>query len=591
MTDDEDRQWVRVWKRDRLAPLASYLDDSWKAIYADLIANTGQPEHPEFVSYTKGPTFGPHSPITREELREKSPQQVVEYLDTQQLTGDPFHGPSIEGLARELTATVAEKCEEYTVDVAKFKRLAEPTYVRALIQGFHQALKDKRKFPWGPVLNFCEWAVRQKREMPNRSTKRLEMDPHWGWTRVEVVRLLATGLASGENPIPLELRKQTWRAIKPVTEDPDPAPEQERRYLQNAAEKRFRSHPYANAINSVRGEAMATVVKYSLWVRKESGKLGNGDAQLVRGFGAMPEVKKVLESHLNMDVDPSITIRTVYGAYLPWLQLLDRTWVEENVSRIFPKNRPQFWHAVWDTYICHCAAYDDVFKLLNREYTFAIGQIGNHEHGWENSEAPDYALAQHLMAFYWRGKLDYQSDLIGGFYGRADGKLCGQALNFVGWSLRNTKDPIQPEVAQRLKLLLEKRVEAARSHPEGAVQELSEYGWWFSSGKFDDDWAINRLLDVLRLAKVIKPDHMVVERIADLSRSYPLRCIEALTLIVQGDTKRWGILGWRDKAKEIIRAVRSSDNQKACKKAEDLVNYLGSLGYFDFGELLTNPTG
>ena len=130
---------------------------------------------------------------------------------------------------------------------------------------------------------------------------------------------------------------------------------------------------------------------------------------------------------------------------------------------------------------------------------------------------------------------------------------------------------------------------AARERPEGGAEELREYGWWFASGKFDDEWAIDQLLEVLRIAKWVAPDFSVVERLADLSKAMPVKCIQALTMVVEGDPKGAGVFGWRDKAKDIIRAARRSGNPESRRMAEDLVNLLGSRGHFDFGELLKEP--
>ncbi|MGA2608706.1 MAG: hypothetical protein ABSH01_14775 [Terriglobia bacterium] len=597
VTEEEDERYARQWKRDRLAPLEQFLDESWKAVYAAFAAETGAPEHPEFVSYTQRAWVGPHSPVARQELKAMSPKEVVGYLRAWQPSGDPIHGASMEGLARELTSVVTEKANEYAEAAAEFQHLTEPTYIRALIEGIQHALKETRQFPWKPVLDLCEWAVTRARDIAGRTAEFFEMDPHWGWTRSAVCRLLTAGFVSDENRIPFEMREQVWRAIEPVTYDPDPTPEQEERYAKSGIKEEHRDQginvqsndPLTNAINSVRGVAMETVVRYADWVRKGFERSGDGGVLLTQGFDAMLDVKKVLETHLDSNAEPSITIRAVYGEYLPFLQHLDRKWTEENTARILPRNELQFWHAAWDTYVCYCAPYDDVFEWLKEEYAFAVQRIGTHKHEWGNPEAPDHSLAQHLMTYYWRGKLDDQGALLDAFYHRADGKLRGQALNFVGWSLRNTKEPIPGEIAQRLKTLLERRVGATRERPEGGAEELREYGWWFASGKLDDEWAVNRLLDVLRLVKWVEPDHMVVERLTDLSRAMPLQCIQALTMMVEGDAKGWGVLRWRDKAKDIIRAARRSGNPESRRMAEDLVNLLGSRGHFDFGELLKEP--
>jgi hypothetical protein len=596
VTEEEEEQDVKRWKRDRLTPLKDYLDPAWAAKYGALLDDAGPPEHPEFASYTEGGAFGPSSPTSRQELKNMSLKEVVDYLRGWQPSGDPIRGESKEGLARELSATASEKAHEYAEAAAEFKRLAEPTYIRALIDGFQNALKSKRAFPWEPVLDLCEWAVAQERDIPGRRVEFLEMDPHWGWTRSSVSRLLDAGFASDENAIPFGLREHAWRALAPVTGDPDPTPEQEERYVKGAIKDEYGSQglnvqvpdPLTSAINSVRGAAMETVVRYTLWVRNGFEKSGNA-AQVAQGFDATPEVKGVLEHHLDPIAEPSVAIRAVYGEYLPLLHSLDRKWADENTARILPRNELHLWHAAWDTYVCRCSPYDEVFDWLKEEYTFAIEQVGTHKNERANPQAPDVSLARHLMVFYARGKLDGQGALLDAFYRRADGKLRGQALNYVGWDLRSVKDPLPGEVAQRLRALLEARVEAAKHETAGAAEELRQYGWWFACGKFDDEWSLRQLLEVLRIAGWVEPDHLVVERLAGMSRTRPLLSVEALTLVVEGDKRGWGVVGWRDKAKDIIRAARRSGDAEARKRAEELANLLDSRGNFDFGEVLKEP--
>lgn len=597
-TDEDKVRYVRQWKRDHFAPLEVHLGGKWKETYAKLLSEEGQPQHPEFTSYHEGGTWGPQSPQGQEDLVKLSAKELVTYLADWKPTGDWLRGASPEGLGRELTGVIAREPERYAADAAVFKRLSEPTYVRAIVQGFQDALKQKRMFHWPPVLDLCVWAVGQKREIPGRSVGQFEMDAHWGWTRAAVSRLLTDGFSSEENPIPFDLRERVWLGIEAGTHDPEPTRKQEEEYFEGAAKDRNEQRkggggskafdPFTNSMNTPRGVALEAVVRYALWVRNGFEKSKN-EALLAQGFDAMPEVQKVLDFHLNAANDPSITIRTVYGQRAPWLQLLDEKWAEKNRALMFARNNPEFWHAAWDTYIGYTPPYDKVLDWLRDEYAFAVEQIGNHDHGWAQPQAPDYSLAQHLMSFFWRGKLEYESDIIANFYRRADAKLRGHALNFIGRSLRNSKEAIPKQIAERLRGFWEKRVEAAKLQPGACVEELKEYGWWFASGKLYDEWSINQLLEVLRLAKRVEPDHLVVERLVDIAKTMPQPSIQALSMIVDGDTKGWGVLGWADKAKEIIRAARKSGDAVARQSAEDLVNLLGSRGYFDFGELLKEP--
>jgi hypothetical protein len=194
------------------------------------------------------------------------------------------------------------------------------------------------------------------------------------------------------------------------------------------------------------------------------------------------------------------------------------------------------------------------------------------------------------MTFYWRGNVSGQASIIGAFYRHADAKLRGQTLNFVGWSLHKSEGPLPEEIAQRLKKLLVSRIEAAKEQMTGAAEELREYGWWFASRRFEDGWSIDRLLEVLQLVGWVEPDHLVVERLAEMSQTRPFPCVQALRMMVEGDKNGWGVLGWREKAKEVIRAARKSGDFEARKGAEELVNLLESRGHFEFGELRKEST-
>jgi hypothetical protein len=596
-TDRDKAAYVHQWKRDHLAPLKEHLQRDRKETYAKLVSEHGQPEHPEFTSYHQGRAWGPQSPKDREDLVKLSAKDIVDYLADWKPQGDWPRRPSPEGLGRQLTAAVADFPERYAADATEFKRLTEPTYVRAVLQGFSDALKQKKQFHWSPVLNLCAWAVGQEREIPGRSIEQFEMDAHWGLTNAAVSRLLTDGFSSQENPVPFELREKVWAGIEPGTHDPEPTPEQEKEYFERPAkdegERKGRGttlDPFAYSMNTPRGVAIEAVVRYALWVRSGFERSEAKTTLLGQGLDAMPEVRDVLDFHLNAKNDPSATIHSVYGQRAPWLHSLDEKWAERNRGLIFPRDSPEIWHAAWDAYIGYTLPYDKVFDWLENEYAYAVDKIGSHDHGWAQPQAPDYSLAQHLMSFYWRGKLEYESDILRNFYRRADAKLLGYALNFVGRSLRDAKEPISDSVAGRVKDLWEKRLEAAKKRPEASSEELKEFGWWFASARLDDEWSMHQLLEALHLAKSVFPDHLVVERLVDIATKMPRHSVQALAMMVGGDAKNWGILGWPDKAKEIIRIALRSSDAVARQSAEELVNLLGSRGYFDFGHLLKETT-
>jgi hypothetical protein len=306
----------------------------------------------------------------------------------------------------------------------------------------------------------------------------------------------------------------------------------------------------------------------------------------------MSEVRAVLDKHLQPEVEPSFAIRSVYGRWFPWLLFLDPVWARANTTRIFPTDEASkdLRDAAWKTYIVCCAPYDEAFAVLKDQYLEAIERIEIRTEQGASRGAPDLRLAQHLMTEYWRGSLDEDDadGLLARFYAKADSTLLSRALDFIGTSLRNTQGTVPAELLQRLRKLWGARLDVVRAAGPSSPQkeELTAFGWWFASRKFPDIWSMDQVLEVLRIAGSIEPDHSVVERLSELAESMPAKAVECLALIVEGDKEGWGVLSWRDHARTLLAAVIRSADTTARGNAIELILRLGRRGYPEFRDLL-----
>src|SRR6185312_13140124 len=246
-----------------------------------------------------------------------------------------------------------------------------PTYVRAVLSGLHEALRQKGAVAWPTILRLCKWVVEQPSEVTGTRGRITERAPDWTWTKGSIETLIEEGLKSETASIPFEFRHEVWNLLLPLTEDPHPT-------ASNEAASNM--DPLTLSLNTLRGQAMHCVFRYALWCKRriENEDLGN---VAFRGFDSLPEVRDVLNRHLDLTYEPSLAIRAVYGQWLPWLTQIDAQWTMANLQNIFPKEDRfrSMLNAVWNTYVVFNQPYNDVFNILRQEYRAAVDRIGTTE--------------------------------------------------------------------------------------------------------------------------------------------------------------------------------------------------------------------
>jgi len=573
---------VRRWQYKKLWPIQAFLDIEWQSLFTSFKDEFGELDHPDFHIYMSSAWVGPTSPKVVEDLKSMKIEEIISFLDSWKPSRDPM-SPSPEGLGRELTALVSLEPERFSIETEQFEKL-DPTYVRALLSGFREALKQNKSFQWEPILGLCHWVIDQPREIPERKGKYMDIDPDWGWTRKTIADMFSVAFES--DAIPFDLRNVVWEVLKPITDDPDPTTEHEEQYGGSNMD------PAMLSINTTRGVAMHSMVRYALWIKRHIEEAPYRKESVDRGFEEMPEIREILENHLDPNIDPSLAIRAVYGQWFPWLVILDKRWVDQNITKIFPMGETlrNLHDAAWVTYIDYCRPYDNVLDLLRGEYNHAIDRIGTFSEYHQLPVKHDKRLVEHLLTYYWRGELDIDDPdgLLARFYMKAPEELRGQAIEFIGRSLYKTKETVEPKILDRLKRLWEKRINVIHTTtPPIITTEFVGFGWWFASAKLDDSWAISQLKDILELMGDTSPDHLVVERLAELSKVMPLLAVECLVLIVKSNKERWRIRRFVKHMQIIIAAALQSTDDSTREVAESLIESLGASGHLEFRNLLS----
>lgn len=576
----------KAWKRDLLALIPEDLPSEWKIRFSELTTELGASEHPEFSSYRSGGAWGYRSPKAATDLASLTIDEIVDFLKTWEPSTD-WMADSPEGLGRELTALVADDPERFAQVAHQFCGL-DPTYIRGVIHGLEEAAKKNLKFTWLQVLQLCQWVVDQPRDIPGRAKNQREKDPDWGWTLRAMSSLLTVGIQSGSNPIPFELRIEVWSVLQQLVADQEPTTETEAEYV------RCKMDPVEISLNAERPKAMHAVMTYAIWVKRNLEielKVAQPDGLW---FEKMPEVRKILDDHVDSHADRSVGVRSIYGQWLPSLFVLDKDWVTRNISRIFPggAEEAELLNAAWHSYVIWCRPSGALAGLLREQYLGAIRRIPAAPPESKYPHDSSERLAEHLLLLYGWGILSATDPVLAEFFATAPERIPGQGFHQIGFGLYHEKGgPIAPEIIERFKTLWEQRVAAAKTAGEKRVAELWTFGWWFAGDKFDDDWALTWLAEVLKLTGKVEVDHLVVQRLAKLAEQKTRLAVECLSLMVDGAKEAYEIVGWEKDAQIILSAALKSADDQAKTEATALINRLDARGHSGFRQLLDDIVG
>jgi hypothetical protein len=580
ISDDADErehfaQFARYWKFERYAVVKDLLDVERKVFFDSLTAEFGTPEDLEAPTQRFESWVGPTSPLDEEQLGKLSTDEIIDYLEKWIPTKDHF-SPSPNGLGRLLSNLVKDRVSEFVERLAKFKSLNK-TYARSVLEGISMSL-EKTLFDWDKVLHFVDWIVNKEIDIVTlRKAESYDEDTHWAWTKQSIARLIHSSLQlRGEYEVPFAKREIIWGIISTLSWNDNPTIERDGEYTKSGRDY------YQFSINTIRGEALHTVVAYALWV-KHHFKSQNVDAD----FTCMPEVRQNLDAHLEVEKEPTATVRSVYGRWLPWLYYIDAEWTIDNLNKIFPKDNPLFLDAAWSTFVTWTHPYSDIYKILECQYETAVLGLGNTREGNETSHSPEMKLAEHLMGLYWNENsgITINSKIITDFFSIASTKVKQHAITSLGRWLATPNELISNETLEKLKRLFLWRLHTNQTNANLDPKEIEDFGWWLVSKRFSTVWMFSIAEEVLILCKSIDPLFMVVEVAKAEYENHPDLILQFITRLIETAPLSNDFYSWPDDVEVILKsAIKNGGSRK--KTAQDIAQKLIAMGFKNFREVL-----
>ncbi len=319
------------------------------------------------------------------------------------------------------------------------------------------------------------------------------------------------------------------------------------------------------------------------------------DEGVTGGLNTMPEVRALLDGHLERDLSPAV--RSVYAQYFPALVYLDADWAAAVAPLVFPTSEEdvRFWRAAWSAYALFAQTFDKVFDILRPTYELAVQRMpwsenpeassGTEGKNWHHAEEN---VAHHLLAFYWRGKLELAEDsLLVRFYERSALHSRSAAMRFVANNLASYKGDVPADIQQRMMALWEWRMKVAgKSSNPKEREELANFGGWFAYAKLDPEWSARMLLDVLKLTDHVDHPEMVIGRLAAIATTDLRRAVDCLEAFIAADREGWRHTMAKDQVEAILQAALKSDEPGITRSARSIVDKLAERGEISYRALL-----
>jgi len=576
VTDDDLREVREDWTLYHLVIVREYLQGEALKRLNELTALHGEPDVEERPSIVTTSWGGVPSPVPADELAKKSFDELKQLFLTY-VPDDLFLDPR-ESLAQTFQGLVREDPTRYSVFAAY---LTDPSfrfvYIYHYLSGIRESVKNKSGKLGDVIIGLCEYVVSQKEDPFVDSSGRHE--PGLFEAQMEVARLLEEALHSDDPYLSREQLDRIRSLLIDLAHHPDPEKEDD---------DKSSFDPFTRSLNCVRGEAMHGIIHYSLYLIRQQEKLKG--AKQEAGY-LEPEIQEILEEKLDLTVEASLAVHSVYGAFVPQLHYLARGWLEQHLAAIFPEDEEKsaYWKAAWDAYIFASNVYRDVFKLLVPQYQRGLRFLSQPQDDQKHlGGSPNERMAQHLMFAYLAGLTDFghENMLLDLFFSNAPDPIRANGVFWLSQVLGNDKPSAEDVLWKKCWTLWQNRLKNAEAQDiSWNTQEISDYMRWLENCPVGLDLLYPTLSQTVKYLHDGFDARQLISYAAEHCERFPSEAVTLLQMTILWAKEPW----WTPKDEDeerILRAAMASENEDAKGIALEVINYRGERGDFRWKHLL-----
>jgi len=529
--------------------------------------------YPEFERIIKQPavrfsgefdTVVGDSGITQEEFEGFSDDVLIEKLETYEPSSSLFSDR--EALGKNVEAAAKNDPDRFIKLLPKIADV-KFLYVNSIVNTFWTNINDLSSKQIGEIANTLKpiFAVQPK------DAKESSRD-YYKWARASATRLAEKAFDTIEGKkderITIAEADAVLDLVLILARDTEPT-------LEYESEEKQSLDPTSLSINSIRGQAMHALMHAMAWANRNK-----------EDTSFMDRIFAELDWHLVEANDPTQSIRAVYGWHFPLIWGNREKWAMDNKSVIFSDN--ELGQVAADAYTSFSRVHPDAVEIMGDVFERQIPRLAVEPDDKKRRISAEGLkhLVQHLSLHYWYGHLDLSNgSIMKKMLDKAHVKYLSEVINFIGFRLYKASEnklEITDEELQRLIELWEYVIELVKKD-QSKKEALEEFGTWFASAKFSDDWSLDQLLLAVKMAGSVDLDFAVLERLEKLVADHPAKAVAIIDAMVDGATRdRWAIGTWRDNAVSILKTAYASKDAATKQAAKVLANKLVNKGYEEY---------
>lgn len=501
-----------------------------------------------------------HSDITQEEFEALGDGALLEKLKTYEPSSSLFSDR--EALGNNIEAATKNSTNRFIMLLPKIADV-KYLYLNSVLNAFCTNIDDLSAEQIGKI------AIALKPIFSSRPKETEESRDYYKWARASATRFAEKAFDKIEGKKSEHVTVVEANAVLDLvlilTRDTEPT-------LKYETDEKRSLDPISLSINTIRGQAMHALIHAMAWANRNKA-----------GIKFMNKIFTELDWHLIKDNDPTQTIRAIYGWHFPTIWGNREKWAMDNKDTIFSDD--ELGQMAADAYASYSRVHPDAINIMSDVFKRQIPRLAVAPDEKKRGIADEGLkhLVQHLCLHYWYGDINLSDkSIMKELLDIAHPKYLAEVINFIGFRLykadENKLDISDAELKRLMKLWY--YVVALVREDTIKKEALEDFGTWFASGKFDDNWSLDQLLEALKLAGSVDLDFAVLARLEKLAASNLSKVVNIINAMVDGTTRdRWAIGTWFNNTISILKTAHQSDDESIKQVATNLADKLLRMGY------------